>query len=690
MFSGLLLCFTVITFSETKAQNITPEDTSKFDSSSSFELGKITVTGKRKQQSFDRIDAPSMNRENKTDVSKALSILPGLAAVNVGARNEANIYIRGFNSLQATMFLDGIPVYVPYDGNIDLSRFTTFDISEITVEKGAVSPMYGVNTMGGVINVITRKPSAPIDISVKTGLKSGDGYLGTVSIGTRHKRFYGTGAYSYVERDHYTLSNDFSPSKYQTKSERDNSYNRDWKMSIKVGFEDSAIGEFSLSAASQNGKKGTPVYAGTDSALLATARFWRWPYYDKTNVYAISKLNIGRIGYIKIPLYYDRFCNSLCIYDDTTYATFKKRSSSRSSYDDHSIGGSTEFVTSLIPNDSLKIAVQYKSDYHNESNTSNDTAKSLSREVFIKKPDISFSDYTVSLAIENSLRLFDRLTLVPSASFSLRKASKAQNLTEPKPYQYLVTEFPLSKDTGWSLQLATFFNINKNNTVNASISRRTRFPSIKDRYSYRLGLGIPNPDLNPENAIQGELGFMGKPVDNLYLQCAIWGAELDDVIQQISKIGPNGESQNQNAGEARFYGYEAGAKYMIMEDLPAFDHLSISFTRSYTKRRNITNPLILFTDIPEYKDVISIDYSPVKPLTLTWSHIWESQRFSSSDGKRVAPAYTADDVHANCTYHNVTLNAGINNVFDINYSLLEGYPEQGRNYYVNLSFDFKK
>jgi outer membrane cobalamin receptor len=31
----------------------------------------------------------------------------------------------------------------------------------------------------------------------------------------------------------------------------------------------------------------------------------------------------------------------------------------------------------------------------------------------------------------------------------------------------------------------------------------------------------------------------------------------------------------------------------------------------------------------------------------------------------------------------------VNNILDANYSLLEGYPEPGRNYYTNLSYDFK-
>jgi iron complex outermembrane receptor protein len=665
-------------------------DSSAHDTASAaFELGKVTVTGKAEKESFENITAADMASRNKTDVAKALDLLPGLALVNMGPRNESNVYIRGFNSLQATMFLDGIPVYVPYDGNIDLARFTTFDISQISVEKGAVSTMYGPNTMGGVINIVTRKPTAPLDLSVETGWKGRDGGLVAANIGTRMGNFYALGSGSYLNQNRVILSSDFKPTKFQPSEERGNSYQEDWKASIKAGYENPSVGEFSIIATSQNGRKGTPLYAGTDSASTASVRFWKWPYYDKTSIYSINKINLGSIGYLKVPLYYDRFENSLFAYDDTTYSTMKKRSSFKSNYDDFSAGGSVEFGTGIVPNDSLKIGVQYKDDNHFEGNTTNDTSRASGSRSFVSKPDIRFRDYTVSLNVENAYTIFDRLTVVPGGSVSRRKAMQAQNLTEPTPYHYAVTDFPMEAETGWNLQLASFFAINKANTINASVSRRARFPSIKDRYSYRLGTAIPNPGLKSENAVQGELGYLGEPVGNLVLQLSGFAANLDDVIQMVSSVGPNNESQMRNAGEARFFGYEFGARYTVLPDLAAFKKVTISVNSSFIKRRNLTNPSLLFTDVPDHKSLFSFEYSPVEFASLLWTTEFNSQRYSSSDGKRVASASVVEDIRAQASFSGITLNAGVNNILDANYSLLEGYPEPGRNYYTNLSYDFK-
>lgn len=37
---------------------------------------------------------------------------------------------------------------------------------------------------------------------------------------------------------------------------------------------------------------------------------------------------------------------------------------------------------------------------------------------------------------------------------------------------------------------------------------------------------------------------------------------------------------------------------------------------------------------------------------------------------------------------NVTVSAGVNNLFDRNYALTEGYPEAGRTFFVNMQVEF--
>ena len=71
-------------------------------------------------QTTDSVDIADLAAQHRDDLSQALELVPGVTTMNVGQRRERLIYVRGFNSRQVPLFIDGVPVYVPYDGNVDL------------------------------------------------------------------------------------------------------------------------------------------------------------------------------------------------------------------------------------------------------------------------------------------------------------------------------------------------------------------------------------------------------------------------------------------------------------------------------------------------------------------------------------------------------------------------------------------
>nr|WP_229254916.1 TonB-dependent receptor [Dyadobacter sp. CECT 9623] len=63
-----------------------------------------------------------------------------------------------------------------------------------------------------------------------------------------------------------------------------------------------------------------------------------------------------------------------------------------------------------------------------------------------------------------------------------------------------------------------------------------------------------------------------------------------------------------------------------------------------------------------------------------------SDRYSTSYGTE-AKAFTLVNAKASVKlYKFLSAEAGLNNIFDVNYSLVEGFPEAGRNFFVNLVF----
>jgi iron complex outermembrane receptor protein len=126
-----------------------------------FNLGKIDVTaiGEAASSRTTVIDSQEIQDQERKTVVEALNLMPGTSIQNFGARNEQMIMIRGFDVKHAPLFIDGIPIAVPYDGYVDFSRFTTFDLSQIEVSKGLTSPLLGANTFAGAINLVTKKPT---------------------------------------------------------------------------------------------------------------------------------------------------------------------------------------------------------------------------------------------------------------------------------------------------------------------------------------------------------------------------------------------------------------------------------------------------------------------------------------------------------------------------------------------------
>ncbi|SEI45760.1 iron complex outermembrane recepter protein [Dyadobacter koreensis] len=630
------------------------------NTSRTFQLGEVRISGTSGKDTTNVLTYQRIEKFNRTDISNALNMLPGVSIANVGPRNESVVYVRGFDLRQVPVFIDGVPVYVPYDGYVDMGRFTTFDLAEINVSKGFASILYGANTMGGAINLVSRKPVSKFEINGRAGIFSGDGYRWNVNAGSRFgKFFYQVGA-SQLKQETFPLSEDFKQKKYQQTHNRANAYRDDLKFSVKAGFMPNATDEYVIGYVNQKGEKGNPPYVGDDSKI--TTRFWQWPKWNKQSLYFISNTAVGEKSKVKTRLYFDTFVNQLFSYDDTTYTKQTRPYAFQSFYDDYTFGGNAEYESRALDGNIFKLNVQYKRDVHREHD--------------LGEPVQGYIDNTMSVGIENTYQITPSLAVIPGISFNMRSSDKAQeyNATTKE-----ITNFADSKNNAVNAQIGLFWDINTSHSVKGSVARKTRFATIKDRYSYRMGQAIPNPDLEAEAAVNFDLSYSGKIADKLSLQASIFNSNINDIIQQVDNVQP-GRFQLQNAGKARFYGAEAGLDYRVISGL------SIGSNYSFIKRKNKTNPAILFTNVPEHKVFAYADYSFLKRAHVLASLEHNSDRYSTSYGTR-AKAYTLVNAKASVKlYKSILAEAGLNNIFDVNYSLVEGFPEAGRNFFVNLVF----
>lgn len=635
-----------------------------------FTLGEIEVSAKADEDTanptVERLYADELRAFDRNTVGEAANLLPGVTLSVTGARNEQTLSIRGFDIKHVPLFLDGIPIYVPYDGYPDLGRFTTFDLSEVVVSKGFTSVLYGPNTMGGAINMVSRRPVKVFEGEVGAGYSSGNTYNAYTNIGTNQGSWYLQAGVSYLNSDYFVLSNDFSPTTAEDGDHRNNSYRRDKKLNVKIGFTPNENDEYALSYINQQGEKGSSPYAGSDPTV--TARYWQWPYWDKQSFYFTSKTELPGKSYIKTRAYHDIFKNSLYSYDDDSYTTISKKYAFRSWYDDYTDGASLELGSSLLDRNLIKLALHYKRDVHREQDEG--------------EPELTFKDQMFSVGLEDTITFSDQIFVIAGVSYDALETLQAEELSASGT----IVDFPEGDSSGVNPQIGLFYSPSKADSFHVSVARKTRLPSIKDRYSYRLGTAIPNPDLDPEKSINYEIGYENTRFETLLLKGAFFYNDVSDYIQSVKVDDPDNPGQtidqNQNIGEVDLSGIELEASV----HLPSTLEIGGSYTYTHADNKSDTAKLI---NIPKHKVVAYLRYTLFDRLIGQVDAEYDSKRYSSSDGVQVADEYIVANVKVGYDFGNGFLaETGVANVLDENYEIQEGYPQAGRTLFANVRYIF--
>jgi vitamin B12 transporter len=100
----------------------------------------------------------------------ALISVPGLTVVQSGGPGtQASVFIRGSNSEDVLVLLDGVPVNDPSDSNgaFNFGDYTLADVERIEVVRGPMSGLYGGSAIGGVINITTKKGDGAPRVSLE-------------------------------------------------------------------------------------------------------------------------------------------------------------------------------------------------------------------------------------------------------------------------------------------------------------------------------------------------------------------------------------------------------------------------------------------------------------------------------------------------------------------------------------------
>lgn len=645
-----------------------------------FVLGSVEVIGESETgataMTTDTVDAETLAAKHRDDLSEALDLIPGVSVQNLGQRRERLISVRGFSSRQVPLFIDGVPVYVPYDGNVDLARFGVDYVSEIVVSKGLASLLYGPNILGGAVNVVSRKPSEPLEASARIATEFDEDFNNieqrvSGSIGGLRGNWYAHLTASYVNAEGYRLPDDFTPTAAEDGGERNNADSRDTVISAKIGYVADAANEYALSYYRQDGDKNDPPYAGNGGV---TPRYWQWPYWDKQSIYFVARNGITDQGTLRWRVFHDSFKNALESYDDATYTTQTRPYAFHgSNYDDYSIGASADFEWRWNAQQITRIASHYKYDVHRESQT----APAL--------PEQRLELPTYDLAIEHEWRISPAFSLTPGYSHMVQPDRTVQ------VYNAATQAFvPVSVDQSDAdnAQLLGTYQLDERNSFLAGISRKTRFPTLKERFSGGLGTTVPNPGLEAERAMHYEIAYRLR-ADRWGMKLALYQADLDDAIESVTITPPippctgTNCTQLQNVGEQRNRGIELSADWSPLSTLQLEGQINV------LDRDNRSSPAIKPTNTPEYKYLLAAGWQFLPQWRLRVDAQRESKRYSNSSGTRVAGAFTLANAFLRYSpLPQVGLELGARNLTDELYAYEEGYYEAGRTWLAQVDYRY--
>ncbi|MCK4835228.1 MAG: TonB-dependent receptor [Candidatus Aminicenantes bacterium] len=593
-------------------------------------IEEIVVTAKTPEQqpisTVSKIDKKKLVNITPRDLGDVMGYVSGIY-VSEGQKNESNIQIRGLSSNRLTLLYDGIPIYEPYFNSFDLNTLTTSGIEAVKVIKGANSVLYGPNTMGGVINVVSMRPTYP------------SLFLNTQVSGESTFLLSGSGSYSWDQFDMFVSINlDQSDGYY---------WNNDGERTMRRGSDykkQNYIGKFYYYPAEKIEIMAQILFYTAEYGIPAAteylkSRYWRFDDWDRYQFSLGATVPLGTKGSLKARAYYVKHYNVLDAYESEDYTELQWAST----YDNHSFGAFVLGDYSLSEKNTLKFSI----------NAKNDQVK-IQDDIDLEWEEFQHETYSVGL--EDHISISGKWKLIGGASLDYLKKQDGENKTRLNPI--IGIKFAPREWIDFHL----------------SLSQKSRFPSMKSLYSTSSG----NPDLIDETGRNIELGFT---IDrDFFLNGAVFFNRIEDMIQ--SYRGLEGFKYYENVGKAEIYGLEFEANKRI-----GIFYFNVGYTYLEARDMDQDQPLDY---VPRSQFNLMLQIGDFKGFSLfLWGLSASSSQ--AKLGKKPPfdivniPGYTLVNASIEKKLGPVVLFFKIENILDESYFTEPGFPMKAR----TVSFGFK-
>jgi len=619
-------------------------------------LEDMVVTATRMETSLENvggssvtvITAQEIESKKMTTVEEVLKGVPGLdVAANGGPGTQTSVFLRGADSKNTLVLVDGVMYNDPSDANrsANLANLTVDNIERIEVVRGPLSVLYGSNATAGVINIITKKGKGKPSLYAggEYGSYNTRKFYGGASGG--HEKFNFSLAASRTDTDGYSIAdhdNDDIPQGGNT-DEEDGWENT--SLSGKFGYDFTPDFDINL----------TLRYQDSDTDLDD----YSWSGYagDRFDSYGSPDPDGDKKAGVKVQEFiyradvnngfFDRFLESTLYYQGSGS---ERDAVDNDGADDYSYDGSYDEIGwqgALNFNDWHVLSLgagHYKErmDYISQWSSIRD------KEAFIN-----------TYWIQDQLRFWESLVVIAGLRYDDHKefgGEATYRLAPSYTYQPTATTFKASFGTGF------------------------RAPSLFELYS-----SYGNEDLDPEKSTAWDLGVEQKFFGNtVKLGLSYFDMVFDDRIDYDFATS----SYQQADGETDTAGIETFVQWMPMADLD----LGLSYSYTHTEDPDG----VQLSRRPYNKVYFNARYRFLEKAAVNLDVYWvderrESEYAADENGDPVGKldAYTLVNLSASYDLTDyLQIYGRIDNLFDVYYEEAWSYATPGFSAYAGIKLSY--
>jgi outer membrane cobalamin receptor len=443
----------------------------------------------------------------------------------------ATVQIRGSEAQQVLVLVNGRRLNDAQSGLFDLSSLpvNTEDVERIEILRGGASALYGADAMGGVVNVITRSPTAEPQGRVSASI----GRFGTQEYTLSHR--WKPNAFGYA----------LSISREQSQGYRTNGDLRSWKVNGEIGYQVGPGSDLNFSVRTVHKEIGTP---GTID----------FPDPDDGQKDDMVLFDLGYHARI------DSFDLNARVYQNFYDRTFETGPLGKFSFGppffffhkNRTTGGDIQVTTPWGSFQTITSGVEGAYDLVNSST-----------ELGVTSTALGFHDATrAALFLQDEIEVAAPLTLTLGLRYDYHSAYQGQL----DPRAALLLRLP------WETR------------VRASVARSFRAPTFDDLYWPADAYAAGNPGLGPEKAWSYELGAEKGFGRWALVKAAIFYRDVENLIRWAA--GPDGiQWRPDNVAAATVWGAEVELTLRPFEGLTVpvtYTHL---YPRDETNRKVISD-----------------------------------------------------------------------------------------------------